>query len=632
MKMQGAARRLAAREWLLPFADGGFASGTIAGIPARSYHGLMVVTPAAGERRLLVGGMDEAIVGADGSKASFSSWQSADESVHGGGSAGIVAFRDDGEGPVWTLRVGPWFIERSIRRVDRGVEVAWALLSGPPARLEVRPFLTDRSYHGGAEATAGELFVHEQNAHAEWTSSVGRRVEIETSGVLTAAQLDRQGLRLATEAERGLACHEDVHAPLVASLELTEPGESGRLAFRSAEIDDEGLTARSGRADDLGGRLRAAVRAYLVRDQGRPGILAGYPWFNEWGRDTMIAASGVAEAVGWDPVLEILEIWGTRLSRGMIPNRLAESEDADLYNSVDAALWMLVAIQRAAVAAPAPQSVLARFQDAVEEVVRHYRQGTRHGIAIDPEDGLLTAGEGSVQLTWMDAKVGDRPITPRHGKCVEINALYHSALALREWSARLDGRHRDAVVARQERESMAAAIVRAFAPAGCPWIRDILDDEHDGLRPNVLIAMGAPFSPFPREACQRTLLAVRRELMTPCGPRTLSPRDHRYRGRCVGGVLERDEAYHQGTVWPWLMGPYADAVVRVSGSGSRPRLRSELQRVVAHVMGRVVPGQVPEIFDGDAPHPPRGAPAQAWSVAELLRASVLSGLVAARKG
>jgi predicted glycogen debranching enzyme len=361
-------------------------------------------------------------------------------------------------------------------------------------------------------------------------------------------------------------------------------------------------------ADPFERALLRAANQFIV-DRGRDKtIIAGYHWFSDWGRDTMIALPGLTLATGrFEDARGILRAFAASVDRGMLPNRFPDAGETPEYNTVDATLWFFEAVRAYVAHTGDMDFVRAELLDVLGEIVAWHEAGTRYGIRVD-DDGLLRAGEPGVQLTWMDSKIGDWVVTPRHGKPVEIQALWYNALRVMQ---DLTGHAHYAELANRARESFP----RQFwnEAAGCLY--DVVDgDCRDGsIRPNQIFAVSLFHSMLPAELASRVLDIVTRDLLTPYGLRSLAPSDPRYRGRYGGDPVSRDSAYHQGTVWPWLMGAYVSAHRRVYGHS--PDWMEPFRRFIREEGG----GQIPEVFDGDAPHRPGGCMAQAWSVAELLR-------------
>jgi predicted glycogen debranching enzyme len=369
--------------------------------------------------------------------------------------------------------------------------------------------------------------------------------------------------------------------------------------------------------------MQRAADDYIVRRGSGKTIVAGYPWFLDWGRDTFIAMRGLCLATGrLADAREILLQWAGCVSEGMLPNRFVEGAESPEYNSVDASLWFIVAVHEFLDAAARKRKSVSHgvrrvLSEAVEAILTAYAGGTRYAIAAQP-DGLLAAGVAGVQLTWMDAKTGEHVVTPRIGKPVELQALWINALRIGALTSQ-----RWSEIAEQAAASFAG---RFWNPAG--YLYDVVDCDHrsgsvDGrLRPNQILAVGGlPFSLLSADRARQVVDVVEDRLLTPMGLRTLAPDDPQYHGRYEGGVAERDQAYHQGTAWPWLLGPFVEAWVRVRGRGSEVR-REARERFLAPLLqhlGQDGLGHICEIADGDPPHHPRGCPFQAWSVGEALR-------------
>ena len=407
-------------------------------------------------------------------------------------------------------------------------------------------------------------------------------------------------------------------AAVIASTEVHIAGDAEPL--RSDEFSRRGKIAATAPCEDA--FLRTLVQAadqFIVRRGGESTVIAGYHWFSDWGRDTMIALPGLTLATGrYDAARSILLSFASAVDRGMLPNRFPDAGETPEYNTVDATLWFFEAVRALTALTEDYEFVRTRLYGVLAEIVSWHERGTRYGIRMDG-DGLLLAGEPGVQLTWMDAMVGDWVVTPRHGKPVEVQALWYNALRVMEGLAKRFGRdsaHYASLAARAK-----ASFDSLFwnESAGCLY--DVVNgDLRDGsIRPNQLFAVSLFHKILEGAKARSVLAAVERHLLTPYGLRTLAPSDPHYRGRYEGDPFSRDSAYHQGTVWPWLMGPFVTAYLEVHG---RPpeHVLDEFRRYIEDE-GL---GQIPEVFGGDAPHRAGGCMAQAWSVAELLRCLVES--------
>jgi predicted glycogen debranching enzyme len=352
---------------------------------------------------------------------------------------------------------------------------------------------------------------------------------------------------------------------------------------------------------------------------GRKSVIAGYPWFTDWGRDTFISLPGLFLARG--KLAEAAEVIAGFLGLskdGLIPNRITDDGSTAEYNSIDATLWLYVAVWQWLDAGGERGRFESEFYPALRDMLGRLEQGTRYGIRCDAEDGLLEAGEPGVQLTWMDARVDGIPVTPRGGKAVEINALWYNALRLVTDWARAQGDFEAEAHFGKLANRMIEGFTRKFWNVRRQCLFDVLGDE--AVRPNQLFALSLPYPLVIRSKGEAILRRVEEELLTPVGLRTLSPADRHYRGRFAGGPKERDTAYHQGTVWPWLFGPYTRACLRLRGyqPGVKEGLRARLVGFAERCLEEGCLGQLPEVYDGDEPRREGGTPAQAWSVAEIL--------------
>jgi predicted glycogen debranching enzyme len=636
------------REWWIGNGLGAYAAGTVALTLARRYHGLLVapIDPPLG-RALVLAKADAELVLGDRRVPLFTNrW--AGGAIAPEGHLAVESFHLDGSIPVWRFAAGACRIEQRIW-MEPGAHttfVAWRLLSlpsGPLPLLSVALLANDRDHHG---ETWMPGFAPEIAATGDAvTMRVPGRFDLHIrapGGAIAAQQQWIENFDLPVERERGLPdrdhhlCVGRAELPLepgawhgiVASLEPNAPSDiAAALARRRA--NDRQVLDRAVAADLVFGgapgwvrRLVLAADLYVIArpvpgiEDGRS-IIAGYPWFGDWGRDTMIALPGVTLATGrFGDARKILDTFARFVDRGMLPNVFPGVGDRPVYNTVDAALWYVEA-WRAYVAATGDRAALDRVFPVLCDIIDWYRRGTRYGIAVDPADGLLRAGEPGVQLTWMDARIGDWVVTPRIGKPVEINALWHNALAAMAEFARLLGNPAapyDAL-AREARTSF-----ERFARPDGGGLYDVIDGpqgDDPTIRPNQILAVSLPASPLDAAMQRRVLAECGEALLTSYGLRSLAPGHPDYRGQYRGGVVERDGGYHQGPVWAWLLGHYTLADYRVHGDAAAAQ--AFLEPIADHLVDAGL-GQVGEIFDGDPPHAPRGAPAQAWSVACVLEA------------
>jgi len=630
-------------EWLEADGLGGFASGTAAGIRSRRYHALLLTatTPPTG-RVVLVNGVDAWVDTAAGSWA-LSSQRYDPGVVHPDGASRIAAFTTD-PWPRWTYSLPDGTtIEQSIavRHGEPVTAVSWRLvragLAAGQVTLRVRPFLSGRDYHSLHHENGAFRFAPARNGTSlMWRPYDGvPAVHVLTNGLYEHAPDWYRHFRYEEEIARGLDGIEDLASPGTFQFDLL--GSDAELVFATAvdgvtpfASSDAGDYARSLRESEatrraaFPSRLHRSADAYLVsRGRGRT-IVAGYPWFTDWGRDTFIALRGICLAAGRvDDARRILLEWTTAISEGMLPNRFPDRGEAPEFNSVDASLWFVVAVYDLFdTAARCGVTIGARdrsaLETAVDDILAGYAAGTRYGIRLD-SDGLLAAGQPGVQLTWMDAKVGDWVVTPRIGKPVEVEALWLNAL----WLVGQRNRRWLEVFARGRQ-----SFCQRFWNDATGGLNDVVDLNHErgtfdaSFRPNQVLALGGlPLALVDGARARRAIEAVEQRLWTPVGLRSLAPGEPGYIGRYAGGVLARDAAYHQGTVWPWLLTPFVEAWVRARGG--RPDARQEARaRFLAPLLRHLDEAgldHVSEIADGDAPHRPNGCPFQAWSVGEALR-------------
>jgi predicted glycogen debranching enzyme len=627
-------------EWLETDGLGGFASGTTSGVRTRRYHALLLAASTPPTRRMaLVNGMEAWLLTAEGRRdlvpQCYQPGVISPDCAHA-----IRSFAID-PWPTWRFDAGAGRLLRHELFVRQGapvVALSWRLeQAASGVTLCVRPFFSGRDHHA---------LHHENPAFSFAPQSVGSRLKwhpyagvpgviAQSSGNFAAAPVWYRNFLYMEERARGLDAVEDLAAPGVFRFDLSQ-GEA--VLLLAAESDEAALAlpresaianlaslrrAERGRRASVATPLARARDAYLVRrDEGRT-ILAGYPWFSDWGRDTFIAVRGLCLASGrLDEGRDILSEWSRFLSEGMLPNAFPERDQPLAFNSVDASLWYVVAVHdywraRASRRQRVGPEERRRLGEAVLAIVESYARGTRFRIAADA-DGLLAAGEQGLQLTWMDAKVDGRPVTPRIGKPVEVQALWLNALAIagdlsRSWRSMF--------------ERGLASFRERFWNESRSCLYDVVDVDHrsgvvdPALRPNQILAVGGlPRQLLGLERARRVVDVVEANLLTPLGLRSLAPGEPGYVPRYEGGVRERDGAYHQGTVWPWLIGPFVEAWVRVRGGAEAKREAAERFLAPLHRhLDQAGLNHVSEIADADAPFTPRGCPFQAWSVGELSR-------------
>ncbi len=635
-----------AREWLLANGRGGYAMGTVAGTLTRRYHGLLIaaVDPPVG-RRLVVArlDLDARYDGRDYALAT-NRWRSGALAPEGWRLAQSFALEDGL--PTWTYALGDALVELTLAMPQGADAVAVSLRvtrARGPLALRGRLIVADRDHHGGdlpdPAAFAVSLGAGAAGAGGGAGDAAGATVRLPASGrtlyvrapgaALEAASERYAGYALPRETERGLQDADDYAHVLTLRWELGEGSEAGAVLTLDPAVSpdaSEVVAARraanraraSAQPTPLLGALALAADAFVVaRGEGpRAGttVIAGYPWFTDWGRDTTIALPGLLLATGRvADAAAVLRTFAGAIADGLVPNRFPDAGGPAEYNTIDASLWFVAAV-RAYVERTADTAFLREIFPAVEAVIAGYRDGTRYGIGVDA-DGLVRGSADGVQLTWMDAKVGERVVTPRRGKPVEVCALWYAALRACERFAAQLGRPPDAYHALAERTKTG---LRRFWNAERGWCYDVLDgpDGHDAaLRPNQLFAIAHAADAFAPEQARAVVDACAARLWTPLGLRTLDPGDPAYLGACTGPQARRDAAYHQGTVWPWLLGPFVRA--HLAAYGDRARARTYVEPLLDALDLDAI-GTLCEIADGDPPHAPRGCPAQAWSVGELI--------------
>ena len=632
-------------EWLETDGLGGFASGTVCGIRTRRYHGVLLAaaTPPTG-RIMLVNGLEVWATTPRG-RVALSSHLYQPGVRHPDGASRLSGFTAR-PWPVWTWDLGAGTVIAGELFATHGVPrvvTVWRLMSGAePVSLEVRPLMSGRDYHATHHENGAFAFEPAREAALlAWRPYDGvPEIACMSNGTYTHDPRWFRQFLYAAERDRGLDDTEDLASPgtLTFALDQAEAicvWQSGRPqpldARQLVEAAGEWRSAERRRRERFDTPLAFAADQYLVRRGGGRTIVAGYPWFTDWGRDTFIALRGLCLVTGrFAEARDILLEWADTVSGGMLPNRFPDAGGEPEYNSVDASLWFIVAVDDLLRAARSGSRLLTarsrtRLQDAVVAILEGYSRGTRYGIHMD-DDGLLAAGEPGQQLTWMDARVGGREVTPRIGKPVEIQGLWLNALSA-AWSfdSRWQGPLSRGMVSFPER----------FWNADRRALFDVVDVDHRRgendatLRPNQILAVGGLPLPLLGNGRARLVVdAVEHELWTPLGLRSLARMEPGYVPHYAGDGAARDAAYHQGTVWPWLAAAFVDAWLRVRNYSAEARTQAAARfvRPLEAALEQSGLGHLPEIADAEPPFTPRGCPFQAWSLGELLRARQMIGV------
>jgi predicted glycogen debranching enzyme len=653
---------LLSKEWLVTNGLGGYASGTVCGVPTRRFHGLLVAAlPAPLGRMMMLNDVAEEVSLPDGSCHRLGGEEQEETFTPLPGTEYLKEFRLDAGLPVWAYVIGPFVIEKSLGLPYRQntVHVHYRVTRGEaPVRIRLRPRVHFRPHEAPLDLPIKEPYVLTV-VDSRFEISIGPHMPVlrlcvqGVPSTFTCAPHSSPELLFRVEESRGYDARGTVWSPgyfemplaagqeatLAASTERWESVlalhprevlgfEHGRRHFLldSAQVaEDDPVPADLTVAADQFvitpvGRVEDVARARAVGDDVRT-VIAGYHWFTDWGRDTMISLEGLTlvtgrhEEAGW-----ILRTFAHYVRDGLIPNLFPEGESEGLYHTADATMWFFHAIARY-VLVTGDRGTLRQVLPILLDIVEHHVKGTRFGIGVDPADGLLRQGQDGYQLTWMDAKVDGWVVTPRRGKAVDINALWYNALRLLEGWLKDESRPEEASRLAAMAERTRRSFNERFWYAEGGYLYDVVDAEGGGndasCRPNQVFSISLDHPVLVREHWESVMEVVRRRLLTPVGLRSLAPGHPDYKPKYYGDLRSRDAAYHQGTVWAWLIGPFVDAWLKLH-PGDLSRARGFLQGFVPH-LGEACIGSISEIFDAEEPYTPRGCVAQAWSVAEVLR-------------
>jgi predicted glycogen debranching enzyme len=625
------------REWLVTNGIGGYASGTVDGSPTRSYHGYLIgALDPPGARTLLLAKLDETCA-YGGSSYALATNRWASGAIEPQGYRNLERFFLDGTTPVWRFAFAGALVEKrlTLRPGENVVLVRYQVVrASAPVAFEVKALVDRRDHNATTQAGASPLVEARDGAVLVWFAPDDEPLSLRCDRCTPSPANEwYRGYDLVRERERGLGDRDD-HVFAASFAFSLSPGETAHVwaslpdvrfldagaVWAERAVHEAALLSRAGPGTRVREQLVLAADQFVVarRSAERPDgktVIAGYHWFMDWGRDTAISLPGLTLATGRPEIARsILETQARYIDGGMLPNVFPDRSDAPDYNTVDAALWYVEAV-RAYVAACGIDGAFDALYGACAAIVEGYRRGTRYRIRMDPADALIAAGEPGVQLTWMDAKYGDTVVTPRIGKPVEINALWYNALCVLADLTQRRG------LIDTSYSALAFRVRASFARYELPdnrGLADVLDgpDGNDAsLRPNQLFAAALAHSPLSRDLARVVVDVCARELVTSHGVRTLAPSDPRYAGAYAGSREQRDGAYHQGTAWPWLLGPFARAYA--AAYDDRATALTFLEPLLGSLEAYGL-GTLAEIADADFPFAWKGAIAQAWSVAQVL--------------
>ncbi|HEX2225881.1 MAG TPA: amylo-alpha-1,6-glucosidase, partial [Candidatus Binatia bacterium] len=647
---------LVEREWLVTNGIGGYASGTLSGAVTRRYHGLLVAAlPPPMGRLLMLGQIAEELFLPGDIKVEICSGVGSQETRESPGFASLAEFCLEDGLPVWLFKIDQISLEKRLLMIHRQntVLVTYKLLTGGERlKLRLRPLIHFRLHEEPvAPLTERYEFSVGKEQFEIATKKFRQPLRLLLHSATSSHAVDHnkiQGVYYRAEHQRGYEAVGDLCSPGFFEIDLeprksatliasAEPWEQIHSVFPERAYLEEHARRRAllsqAHADTRAGpaaELVLAADQFLICPVGRlvdsaddgqrHTIIAGYHWFTDWGRDTMISLEGLTLVTGrYREARKILACFAETIRDGLIPNLFPEGARNGLYHTADATLWFFHAVDRY-LWWTGDRDFLHSLLPKLADIVDHHLHGTQFGIGVDPTDGLLRQGEEGYQLTWMDAKVGDWVVTPRRGKAVEINALWYNALRLLEvWLAE-EGRLQESGIIERSAAQVMHSFNERFWYGDGGYLYDVVDGEQgddSSCRPNQVLAFSLPYPVLERARWERVLTIVEDRLLTPYGLRSLSAEHPDYKEKYFGDLRSRDAAYHQGTVWAWLIGPFIDAWLRVH-PGDFVRARGFLNGLIAH-LGDAGIGTISEVFDAEPPFRPRGCIAQAWSVAETLR-------------
>lgn len=625
-------------EWLETNHTGAYAMGTVAGVSTRRYHALLIasLTPPV-DRYSILSRVEEQIT-LDGKMFELATVQYP-SAVRPHGFDLLEEFQLN-PFPNWRYQLDSATIDKTVCLLDKQQAVLVRYQTTRACRLAVRFFLSFRDYHSLThQNSALKNTFKEEQSRVTFTpyESLPPLSVFHCAGAFTHDGvwfLNHEYLR---DFDRGLDFREDLFSPGSIAFDLRPEQPAWFIAtlepdrFPAApgypEVDliltEEARRRQFNSPAPLKSTLTRALDQFRVtRSNGLPSLIAGYPWFTDWSRDTLISLPALAIAgFPTDESKNILAMLLRERSHGLVPNRFSDRNSTPDYNTADATLWLFVAAHDYLQQTKDLEFLGDVLYPAAVDILAWHRRGTDYEIHVDPTDGLLSCGTPHTQLTWMDANVGDHPITPRNGKPVEINALWCNALRITAHWTKTLGAARDCERYTNEAQAVLASFQTSFWNANRGCLYDVIgpSSRDPRVRPNQLFALSLPFPMLDRERARLVVDSVRKNLLTPVGLRTLDPKDPAYQPRFEGGVIQRDGSYHQGTVWPWLIGPFIAAYLYAYGESEQALnfCRSVLQRFERELRVCCL-GSLSEVYDAEPPHRPGGCPAQLWSIAQLI--------------
>ena len=628
-----------AREWLETNGIGGYASSSISGANTRKYHGLLVAAlqPPVG-RMVLLSKLVETVITED--TAYELDCNQFHGSVHPKGFQYLSAFVK-GIFTEFSYQTGETEIVKTIF-MPQGENTTVIRYEVKKAKkeftLKLKPFVAFRNYHSimRANDSIQRGYLFEKHILKINPFEDSPLLYIAVPGALFSPQPDwYKGYVYQGEIDRGMESEEDLFThgdfflrlkkgdvvSVIVSTEDPKLKDSEKLYVAEKQRREKILSLPKVK-DQFASTLGLAADQFVVkRGKNQKTIIAGYHWFSDWGRDTMIALPGLCLSTGrYEDAKEILRAFGQYMNQGMIPNRFPDAGEEPEYNTVDATLWYIVAAFLYYKKTDDKDFIVKEIFPLFQEAIEWHLKGTRYGIKADT-DGLLSAGEHGVQLTWMDAKIGDWVVTPREGKAVEINALWYNSLMIMQEFAKLAGK--DEKLYKDKAAQVHKSFNREFLNDISGTLFDVIKGPYkdSSIRPNQVLAISLPFELVNKKTAKNILKEVEELLLTPVGLRSLSPLNYHFKPYYAGDSFARDSAYHQGTVWSWLLGPYMSAKIKVDGEAGKTQVRKIMQAFEKHLSEAGI-GTVSEIFDGTEPFYPKGCIAQAWGVAEVLRVYV----------